>query len=206
MIGYYNYTVILTYLGLASGVAGMYNAIHGRLLFSIVFLMLSGLCDMLDGTVARTRKSTKNEKKFGIQIDSLSDLICYGVLPTFIGYAIGLREKGWIILFILYILAALIRLAYFNVMEEERQNTTNETRKEYEGLPVTSVAIILPLIYSLKNYFILSFPAIYAVSLTVIAIAFLAKFKIKKLKKDGMILIVVVGALELLLLVLQRVR
>lgn len=204
MIGYYDYTVIITYLGLASGVTGIYSAIKGKPTIAIVFLMLAGLCDMLDGIVARTKKRSKNEKRFGIQIDSLADLVCYGVLPTVIGYSIGLTQSVWQIIFISYILAALIRLAYFNVMEEQRQEVTEEKRKEYEGLPVTTVAVILPLIYSLKKYILIHFHIIYAISLLIIATAFLTKFKLKKLKKNGMILIVIVGIMELLLLILQR--
>lgn len=204
MIGYYDYTVIITYLGLASGVTGIYTAIKDKPTIAIVFLMLAGLCDMLDGVVARTKERTENEKKFGIQIDSLADLVCYGVLPTVIGYAIGLQAPIWQLLFIAYVLAALIRLAYFNVMEEQRQTKTKEARKEYLGLPVTSVAIILPLVYSLKIYVPTFFPYIYAGTLLLAAIAFLTKFTLKKLKKDGMILMVLIGIIELLLLFLQR--
>ena len=77
MIGFYDYTVILTYLGFASGVFGILCAIKDpKHLFPAIFcLMFSGLCDMFDGKVARTKKKrTTEEKHFGIQLDSLSDL------------------------------------------------------------------------------------------------------------------------------------
>lgn len=106
------------------------------------FLLFSGLCDTFDGKVARSKKNrTEQMKKFGIQIDSLSDLIAFGVLPACIGIALlrcGLRttlpsgftryifEKNPMlvqiiltIIAVLYVLAAMIRLAYFNVLEEE---------------------------------------------------------------------------------------
>ena len=54
--------------------------------------MLAGVCDMFDGKIARTMKRTKQEKRFGIQIDSLSDFLCFGVLPAMIGYNIGMTE------------------------------------------------------------------------------------------------------------------
>ena len=56
MIGFYNYTVILTYMGLASAVVGMVTALKGNLLVAVVCLMVSGACDMFDGKVARTKK------------------------------------------------------------------------------------------------------------------------------------------------------
>ena len=206
MIGYYNYTVILTYLGLASGVTGIFNAIYGNPTVAIVCLMLSGFFDMFDGMVARTRKRTKNEKNFGIQLDSLSDLVCFGVLPTIIGYSIGLKSQYYIVLFVIFVLCALIRLAYFNVMEEERQSMTKEERKEYEGLPVTSVAIILPLVFSFKYYLTFNFGIVYAIALGLIAIAFVTKFKLKKLKKEGMVITIIIGLLELSILIIQRIK
>lgn len=120
--------------------------------------MLSGVCDILDGRVASLKKRIDREKNYGIQIDALADIINFGVLPAVIGYAVAphyLTQNdgsfGLIInmvLFSIYVLTALIRLAYFNVIEVELQNK-NEKRKYCEGLPVTSVALIIPFIYSI---------------------------------------------------------
>ena len=93
MIGVYDYTVLLTYLGFASGVFGIIEAFNGRIFPAIICLMFSGLCDMFDGKVARTKKKrTVEERHFGIQLDSLSDLVCFGVLPAVIGYSLGLNQ------------------------------------------------------------------------------------------------------------------
>ncbi len=205
MIGYYNYTVILTYLGLTSGMCGIFAAIEHHPVIGLICLMLSGFFDMFDGLVARTRERTKNEKKFGIELDSLSDLVCFGVLPAVIGYTIGLNKWYLIIPLILYVLAALIRLAYFNVMEDARQEQTAEVRKSYEGLPVTTVAIILPLLYPLITLLGSFAYLAYGALLLVIAVLFLSKIKIVKLKLKGMIALVIFGALILLLLVLTKI-
>ena len=205
MIGYYNYTVILTYLGLASGMCGIFEAIKEKPIPALIFLMLAGFFDMFDGMVARTKKRTKNEKKFGIELDSLSDLVCFGVLPAIIGYSIGLRKWYYLIILILYVLAALIRLAYFNVMEDARQEETTEVRKSYEGLPVTTVALIIPLLYPLITYFKSYLHIAYAVMLLIIGFLFLSKIKIVKFKMKGMIVLIIFGILELLLLVFTKV-
>lgn len=204
MIGYYNYTVILTYLGLASGMCGIFAAINAHVGIALVCLMLSGFFDMFDGLVARTKERTKNEKKFGIELDSLSDLICFGVLPSVIGFTLGLNTWYFIIILILYVLAALIRLAYFNVMEDARQETTTEVRKSYEGLPVTTVAIIIPLLYPLIRLAGSFISIAYGALLLVIAVLFLSKIKIIKLKTKGMIALVIFGVLELLLLIFTK--
>ncbi len=200
MIGFYNYTVILTYIGLASAVTGIYFAFDGRhLIVSVVALLISGLCDMFDGKVARTRERTEAEKKFGIQIDSLCDLICFGLLPGAIGYAVGMREIYHYFILVFFTLAAVIRLAYFNVMEEERQKKTKDVRKVYEGLPVTSVSLIMPLVYSFrKNIGDDFFADVYAVVMLIVAIAFITRFKVKKPQMKTMLIFVGVGALEFL--------
>ena len=99
---------------------------------------------------------------------------------------------------ILFPLCAVIRLAYFNVAEEERQSKTAENRKVYEGLPVTSVALILPLLYSFHKDIGDWFPEVYGGSLLVIAIAFITRFKVKKPSMRTMLCFIGVGVLELI--------
>jgi len=204
MIGYYSYTVILTYLSLVSSVLGMFFALgigdcgcHPE--YAMICLMVSGLCDMFDGKVARTKKNrTENEKKFGIQIDSLCDAICFGVLPVVIGYSVGMTDWVDIPVLIMFPLCAVIRLAYFNVAEEERQKQTEDARKVYEGLPVTSVALILPVIYSFhKDIGIDRFPCVYGCALFIIALAFITRFKVKKPSMRTMLSFIGIGAVEL---------
>ena len=146
MLGIYNYTVILTYLGMLSGFAGILFAFEGQLWAALGCLMFSGVCDMFDGKVASTKKErTRSEKRFGIQIDSLSDLVCFGVLPSVIVYSLG-GSKLRVVACGVYVLCALIRLAWFNVDEESRQDFDTGRRKVYLGLPVTSAAGVFPLL------------------------------------------------------------
>jgi CDP-diacylglycerol--serine O-phosphatidyltransferase len=202
MIGFYNYTVVLTYLSLLSSVLGVYFAFgigdlgpHPE--YAIICLMVSGLCDMFDGKVARTKKDrTESEKQFGIQIDSLCDAICFGVLPVAIGYSVGMRNWFDMPILLIFPLCAVIRLAYFNVAEEERQKQTADVRKVYEGLPVTSVALILPLLYSFHKDIGECFPAVYGAVLLLIAIAFITRFKVKKPGMKTMLGFIGIGILE----------
>lgn len=88
MLGVYNYTVLLTYIGMLTGLTGIGCAMGGRIPWALLCLLLAGLCDMFDGKIASTKKDrTPQEKRFGVQIDSLSDLICFGVLPGVTVYA-----------------------------------------------------------------------------------------------------------------------
>ena len=68
MIGFYDYTVILTYISFASSISGIFLATRGHFNWAIFCLAFSGLCDMFDGKIARTKKNrTEDEKRFGIR-------------------------------------------------------------------------------------------------------------------------------------------
>ena len=148
LIGVYDYTVILTYLSLLSAVLGMCSAISGKFGISFLCLFLSGFCDAFDGIVARSKKNrTEDEKSFGIQLDSICDVISFGFYPAFLCYLMGVDGLIGTTVVFLYSLCAVIRLAFFNVLEGKRQQTEGCIAKSYRGLPVTSASIILPLFY-----------------------------------------------------------
>lgn len=193
MIGFYNYTVVLTYIGLLFGIYGMFQAFEGNIFVAIVCLMAAGACDMFDGKIASTRKRTREEKKFGIQIDSLCDSFSFGVLPSVIGYNLGMKEGYFMPVLLAFPLAAVIRLGYFNVMEEERTKDTEEERKVCLGLPVTPVAIILPILYCFRKFFGENFVNVYGVALLIIAVLFLLKFEIKKLQTKQLVVMLGIG-------------
>ncbi|MFR6664827.1 MAG: CDP-alcohol phosphatidyltransferase family protein [Thomasclavelia spiroformis] len=93
MIGYYSYTVILTYLSLVFAMAGIHLSFNGMYQWAFICLIMCGICDAFDGMVARSKKNrTDEEKRFGIQIDSLCDLVAFGVFPAILGYNVGLSS------------------------------------------------------------------------------------------------------------------
>ncbi len=181
-IGFYDYTVILTYISLISSVLGMTRAIHGDYKFAIFCLAVSGICDAFDGRIARTKKNrTDDEKAFGVQLDSLCDVICFGIFPAIICYLLGVRGVLGVILVMFYCLCAVIRLAFFNVLEAKRQANEGGATKVYRGLPVTSIAFILPLAFWLQ--FIipeLAFMILLHAILLVVGFLFILDFPLRK--------------------------
>lgn len=223
MIGFYNYTMVLTYMSLLSASLGIITALSGdgHPYLGIFFLLFCGLCDAFDGKVARTKKDrTERENKFGIQVDSLSDLVAFGVLPCAIGVAkfntseffgsLNQRKLAYgitIAILLLYVLAAMIRLAYFNVTEEERQRTEDGSRKYYIGLPVTSAAIIFPamaLIQCLLPTIDLSLAYFVVMGLT--AIAFISNIKVKKPGLCAILGMVGIGIVEFIIMLVIKGR
>ena len=152
LIGFYDYTVILTYLSLVSAVLGMTFAHQGLFGAAMLCLFLSGFCDAFDGTVARSKKNrTEDEKAFGIQLDSLCDVVSFGVAPAFSLYCMGVDSALGVAILCCYCICAVCRLGFFNVQEAKRQQTESGSNKFYRGLPVTTSAMIFPAYYLLRG-------------------------------------------------------
>ncbi len=228
MIGFYDYTVILTYLSLASAVTGCIVSLSGagHPFMGMYFLLFCGLCDTFDGQVARSKPNrTEMEKAFGIQIDSLADLVAFGVLPACIGIGIawtGIKYPNitllkleaaighyrlYTILFmaivVFYTLAALIRLAYFNVLAEEKL-TTGKGQPGYIGLPVTAAALIFPMICLFQFLSPRDHTLTYFAGLLVVGILFLCKFRIPKPGKREIAIMLGIGMIEFIIALVLR--
>ena len=221
MIGYYDYTVILTYLSMLSATTGIMLCLNdiGHPYLGMFFLMFCGLCDAFDGKVARTKKNrTEQMKQFGIQIDSLSDLAAFGILPACIGIAmlrssiefdifprfnfLHLEDKSAIIKIVLtviavfYTLAAMIRLAFFNVLEEERQKSEGGANKIYIGLPVTSAALVFPTILLIHIFCNADLTLLYFIFLAIVGFLFVSEIQIKKPTTKGILIMIAIGLIE----------
>ncbi len=182
LIGFYDYTVIVTYMSLVSAVVGMGCAARGNFTAAVLCLLLSGVCDAFDGTIARSKKDrTDDEKAFGIQIDSLCDVISFGVFPAILCYHMGVDGVVGHACLAVYVLCAVIRLGFFNVLEGKRQQVEGGGNKTYRGLPVTTGSILFPLFYCLK--FVLPaglFVTVLHLLLAGTAFLFVLDFSVKK--------------------------
>ncbi len=196
MIGFYDYTVVLTYISLCSSVFGITQAIDGRFRTAIVCLAISGLCDMFDGKIARAKKDRSNDEKlFGVQIDSLCDVVCFGVFPALLSHVLGVRGILGGIVIAYYCVCAVIRLGFFNVLETNRQLKEDGANKYYHGLPVTSITIILPFVFLFS--FVtseLAFQWILLITLFIVATLFILNFKLRKPSNKELCLMVIVVA------------
>ena len=211
LLGVYDYTVVLTYVGTIFAFLGMGYAVDGgrmHLFTALVCLMVSGFCDMFDGKIASTKKNrTIKEKKFGVQIDSLSDLVCFGVLPAIFVYQMRIGSKLEFAVSAFYLLCGLIRLAYFNVEEEERSSQTDERRTEFRGMPITSAALWFPGFYALAVLLqchvspVIDPSVVISVLAVVVGLAFITPFKVVKPGTAGKTVLILVGVVDVALMV-----
>ena len=171
-LGVYHPSVLLTYLGLSISLYGVFFS--KSLAFSLILLILAGLCDTFDGMVANAFQRNDLEKAFGVQIDSLSDLISFGVFPVqiYLQYFAKLGVVSFL-LSVLYLLSVVTRLAYFNVSDGEKKDY-------FTGLAVTYASFFIPLYGLFSVYFsiekILPGEILYAL----LAFFFVFNFKMKK--------------------------
>lgn len=131
----------LSLVGLASALAGAILAMHGRLAQGLVAMIASGLCDLFDGLVARNLTRTDEQRRFGGHLDSVVDAAAFGFAPAIWMHAAGVRTLPECALLAFFASCAVWRLAYFDTVG---LSTEGEARY-YTGLPVTYVALVIPL-------------------------------------------------------------
>ncbi|MBC61350.1 MAG: CDP-diacylglycerol--serine O-phosphatidyltransferase [Zetaproteobacteria bacterium] len=116
------------------GFFSILKATHGDYHAAAVAILLAAVFDMLDGGVARLTKGTS---EFGVQYDSLCDLVSFGLAPCFLAYQYALHNLGrfgWALCFI-YLACGALRLARFNV-----QNSIGKSKGDFVGLPIPMAA------------------------------------------------------------------
>lgn len=201
-------SVLLTYLGVIFGVISMTLAFTKMafaeveyMRYSLVLLILAGICDMFDGKVARMCKRTKEEKNFGIQIDSLADTVNFLVLPVVIMLSLGMTSVLDMCIYIVFILCGISRLALFNCNAD-----LDKPVPYYNGLPVTSTSVIYPLIGLFHGRISDSaFHYVCIFATLIVGLLFITKIKVPKFKKTiTLVIITIIAVLWSILLLWVR--
>lgn len=180
-IGYFSLANTITLLGLASSVVAVFCSSQKMYPLAVVMLLIAGLCDMFDGRIARiTASRARREKIYGVQLDSLADVISFGVVPALISYNMGYREVLDLILYILFIVCGAIRLAYFNT--QALSDTPDLNMKYFTGVPIPVSCVLLPFMILLSM--LINNPEVsvwlFRAFFLFLGIAYILKIKIKK--------------------------
>ena len=203
-IGVYNPSIILTYIGTISAITGICILLSNKSFFAVesmglamIALIVSGVCDMFDGAVARRCKRTEQEKEFGIQLDSLSDTVSFVAFPACMLIRMTDFSIIGLIIAALYVFTGIMRLGWFNI-------TTETSGGVYSGLPVTFSSLIFPAFWLLFSFLKVPYTnVIFQVLFAIVAILFVTNFKTKKIgiKKLSFLLIpAILGIVALILL------
>ncbi len=157
---------VITLLNAVSGMISILFSISRQYKYAAVFMIAAVFFDYIDGKIARLMKK---ETELGVELDSLSDMISFGVAPVVLAFQTTKNVgQGWIfaaIIYMLFLCAGALRLARFNITKKE---------KGYKGMPITINGLIVPIIY------FAGITAWYPLWFLVSAILMISAFKIKK--------------------------
>ncbi len=174
---------ILTLIGVCIGLSSIKFAFDGKFELSIIAVIIAAIIDGLDGRIARLIKGTS---KVGKELDSLTDVISFGVAPAFIMYFWSLSEigrLGWLISLI-YVVCVALRLARFNVSSE---GETSWKDNFFEGIPSPAggILVLMPLVFSLSEFKFLNinYQVIVPTLFIIISILLISKIPTYSLKK-----------------------
>ena len=127
-------------------------------------------------------------------------LLCFGIFPIILGYKLGMCKAYSIAILAFYGMAGVIRLAYFNVMEAKRQSETSENRKYYQGLPITSMAVIMPLLFVASVFFVVLLHA----AMLIVGFLFIFNFRFRKPTNQELVVLVAVVAVAVLFILFYK--
>ena len=144
--GIYLLPSLFTLAGLFSGFYSIVASTKGLFILSAIWIFVAMICDGLDGRVARL---TQTQSEFGAQLDSISDMVCFGIAPALMVYCWSLSvlgKVGWLLAF-WFAVGTALRLARFNAAGEQQD------KKYFKGLssPIAA-AFIASFVWSFKNF------------------------------------------------------
>ena len=174
---------MLTLIGVCIGLTSIRFALDGKFEFAILAIIFAALIDGLDGRIARLIKGTS---KVGKELDSLTDMISFGVAPAFIMYFWKLNTLGrfgWLVCLI-YVICVALRLARFNVNSNQESSWRDNF---FEGVPSPAggILVLTPLIVSITNfdYINLNYDIIVPAFFIVTSLLLISKFPSYSFKK-----------------------
>ena len=174
---------MLTLIGVCIGLTSIRFALDEKFEFAIIAIIFAALIDGLDGRIARLIKGTS---KVGKELDSLTDMISFGVAPAFIMYFWKLNTLGrfgWLVCLI-YVICVALRLARFNVNSNQDPSWKDNF---FEGVPSPAggILVLTPLIISLTdfNYIQLNYDVLVPVFFIITSLLLISKFPSYSLKK-----------------------
>lgn len=174
---------MLTLIGVCIGLSSIKFALDEKFELAIIAIIFAALIDALDGRIARLIKATS---KVGKELDSLTDVISFGVAPSFVMYFWSLNNLGkfgWL-LCLIYVVCVTLRLARFNVNSNEEPSWKDNF---FEGIPSPAggILVLMPLIFSLSefDFLIISYNILVPVFFISVSFLLISKFPTYSLKK-----------------------
>lgn len=201
-IGFFSIANVVTLFGLISSLTACFLAANENFIFAIYMLFLACICDIFDGKIARLDKERSSANKFyGIQLDSLCDMVSFGVAPCFIAFSAGYNGVIDVIIYCIFVICGATRLAYFNTLANAYPK---KAKKSFKGIPIPVSTLLITFLFMLREFNIpFGFMQwIFRIFLLALAVGYILNIRIKKPDmKQGMILMSIEIIMLLILLI-----
>lgn len=178
-LGVYSWTVLLSYLALVFGVFGSFMALKLQVISAMMCLILAFFVELLDRKVNSSKNWSSDEKRYGTHVDSLSDLVGFGILPCLIGWAMGLDSVVHILFYVFYIGSVVVRLAY---LAASSKTDIAEGDKYCQGLPIKTIVFLLFVLFILKDILGEAYELIMTCVYPLVGIFYITNIRIRKPK------------------------
>ena len=156
-------TNAITLIGIICAITGMLLCLIGKTGYAAVLLIISGICDGFDGYFAKKTRKPNQSSEYGVELDSLADIVCAGVFPIILSMSLGFTNWYNLIIYILFVMCGITRLTYYNV---------NSADKNYfNGVPITVSAFAIPMVYFVFRNSVESLPFMIVLMSTLIILS-----------------------------------
>ncbi len=200
-IGFYSLANGITLFGLALSLTSCFLAAGGNFKFAVYLMFLACICDMFDGKVARSSGNRSDAEKFyGIQLDSLCDIVSFGVTPCFIAYSFGFKGILDVIIYLVFVICGVTRLAYFNTLANFKPQNGKKT---FRGVPIPMSVFVVTFLFMLTTFI----PAnvcvwLFRIGYLALAVAFVLNIKVNKPDMRKGLILIAIEIIMLLVLVI----
>ena len=194
IIGVYRKCDFVTLAGASAALSGIILSLNGLSYYAILCLVVASICDGFDGAVARKNKCLDYESVYGTELDSLCDVISFGILPMVIVQGLTNWNIYTSIVSVIFCICGIIRLAYFNMLAI----TKKSDGKSFLGFPIPLSSIILPLAFFILKVFKLDIgDIVYPIVLFVCGMLFVIPVKLRKPTTKEKVIFSIIGIIIL---------
>lgn len=190
----------ITLLGIICSITGMLLCFIGKSGYAAVLLIISGICDGFDGYFAKKTRKPNQSSEYGVELDSLADIVCAGVFPVVLSMSLGFTKWYSLIIYILFIMCGITRLTYYNV--------NSSTKNYFNGVPITVSAFLIPIVYFVFRNAVDSLPFMIALmsSFVLLSISYVTNIKVKKPTLKQRTVLSIVGIIICLIIVIMLIK
>ena len=184
---------LITFLEIILLVIGIKYCYSGNILVAMAMLIFLGICDGFDGYFAKKFRKGDGNKEYGIQLDSLADIMSSGLFPVIICISMGFTNIIDFIVYAIFLICGITRLTYYNV-------NTSKGANYFSGVPITVSTMILPLLFVITKNEI-----VYMLVLAALSILYVCNFKIKKPNLKQKIILAILGIIIVIVIAIKEV-